>query len=450
MNDPNMINVHSALLDDDPLNPPTITATQLWALIKERSGVDPPMWQKEAAFHKLDDRRTGTISFARLAAGAALFDPGQSTDPIVSQNNQNMSVSQWIDTSANDILKALQLKLKSKHKTDSNHQLFAHFARACNPATKVDNGDKAFDKNNIQVTYPHFLRGLKQYRVINIKNASSLQAAKKLFSSFDRQQKGYFTSQVFINQGLNDGAQGLGNEVGQYSPAGRQQSIQQDNHKKLIRMKQGAKIQGMGKAYTPSSIIDLLRLKIRSKMKGHSNLEGHRIFKKAAATSGGAEVSNGGRRGQPQAPNVFNISTFVQGCHGLGLTDVPLPILQLVFNALDLDSDGMVDYDEFIHILTLEKIDVPSASTTETIEISAMQNSARISPRSSLPNLVSTRRSIVSTARSAALVTTNPRPSATAFTRWKQMLQLFVAVDKKNSGELGRLLAPVVFFFSSI
>jgi Ca2+-binding EF-hand superfamily protein len=438
LNDPNMFNIHSAVLEEDPLNPPTISSTALWKLVKERSGVDPPTWQKKKAFNKLDDRRTGTISFARLCAGASLFDPGQSTNPSTAKINGKMGVSRWIDLSANAMMKTLQQKLQSKHKTNSNHKLFAHFARACNPATQIDdqgptnktmNAKQRQQHGFVRITYPHFIKGLKHYGCMNAKKESSHKAAKKLFQSFDGNNKGFFGSKVFINQGLNDGAQGVGNEVGQYSPENRRQAEKQANHKKNIRMKQGQhNRQKFGKTVTPSHCIEMLRTKICSKMVGYSNLEGYRIFKQAC--------------GHEEKDNVCDLPTFVRGCKELGLRDVPQDTLHLIFDALDLDSDGQVDYNEFIHILTLENIDVPqkheeTARSSHGGSLSLPQlNTGRSTTSTSR---FATARSTARKAKKSISGSTLTTMQSTVFRRWKQMLHLFVAVDKNKEGELGRV-----------
>ena len=457
LNDPNMFNIHSAVLEQDPLNPPTITSNALWKLVKERSGVDPPSWQKIAAFNKLDDRRTGTISFARLCCGAALFDPGYSTKLELNSINENTAVTKWIETSANDMLKSLQTKLKSKHKTDSPFKLFAHFARACNPSMKVEDDGPTDAKHreqysHIRINHQNFIRGLKAYNVMNVKKSSSHEAAKKLFKSFDYENKGFFTSQTFINQGLNDGAQGLGNEVGQYSPAGRRASQLKENQKKNTRMKQANQMrEQLGNTITPKQFIEMLRSTIQSKMVGYSNLEGYRIFKNAC---GNNDASKGS----------FTLKTFVKGCEGLGLDNLPMKTLSLVFNALDLDNDGYVDYHEFIHILTLEGHD---KIQEDIVELS--QGRSRLTDRStSLPLLYTGRRS-KETDRNSIMSSSNQTIRSNqsnqsskkgnnnnnnnnndnntsdnltihseVFKRWKQMLKLFVAVDRKNKGELGR------------
>ena len=73
----------------------------------------------------------------------------------------------------------------------------------------------------------------------------------------------------------------------------------------------------------------------------------------------------------------------------MGLDNLPMKTLSLVFNALDLDNDGYVDYHEFIHILTLEGHD---KIQEDIVELS--QGRSRLTDRStSLPLLHTGRRS---------------------------------------------------------
>ena len=132
--DSNMFNLQSTVLEDDPSNPPTISKNEFWNLVKERSGIDPPEWQKRKAFNRLDSRRTGTLSYARLKAGSALFDPDADSDPSVARRRSNAAIPRWIDLNAEDSMRLLAIKLQEKHNTDKGSELFAHFARACIPA----------------------------------------------------------------------------------------------------------------------------------------------------------------------------------------------------------------------------------------------------------------------------------------------------------------------------
>ena len=195
LNDPNMFNINSAILESDPLNPPTLTSTEFWALVKERSGIDPPDWQKTKCFHKLDIRRTGTISYARLKAGATLFDPDLTMDKSVQRRSSNVAMQKWIDVSASDCMNTLSRKLRRKHNTDLGHELYAHFVRACVPASV---SAKMNDKHQ-KINFAHFVRGLKAHNVLDFSKTSSHQTMKKLFSSLDHENKGH----VSINTKAN-------------------------------------------------------------------------------------------------------------------------------------------------------------------------------------------------------------------------------------------------------
>ena len=417
--DPNMFHVHSSIIENDPVNPPTLSANDFWALVKERSGVDPPEWQKRACFNKLDIRRTSTISYARLKAGSALFDPGLTNDPILKRRNSSMAMQRWIDTTANDVMINLRQKLRSKHKTDSGHELFQHFARACIPASATSKSTK--------INFENFVRGCTTYNVKGL----TRQTAKKLFASLDHLHKGHISSKEFILQGLEDGAVGDGHEISLQTHKARKAQKKQSEHKKNIRKQARSQIKKNNKRdVTPATAIDLLRDKIRSKMSAsNSKLNAHRVFSHAAGMEGGHGT-------------FFDFSTFENGFKNLGITDLDRNTLKLVFNALDIDSDGRIDYDEFAHIITLDHMDVPTLSncygnsTYRSVTTRSLASSRR-SHTTSLPQL-STRRSQRSGAakNNGTAETTEKSLQNTVFRRWKQMLKLFVAVDKNSKGAL--------------
>ena len=133
-----------------------------------------------------------------------------------------------------------------------------------------------------------------------------------------------------MQQGLEDGAQGSGNQAGQYTDKSRKLNEEQSRHKKQIRQQLRQKLQSKDfKHVTASEVLEILREKIKSKMlTSNSELNAHRIFAHAAGLDGGSTQTN------------FNFQTFQQGFRKLGLSDIPNDTLKLVFQALDINNDG--------------------------------------------------------------------------------------------------------------
>ena len=479
--DSNMFNLQSTVLEDDPSNPPTISKQEFWNLVKERSGIDPPEWQKRKAFNRLDSRRTGTLSYARLKAGSALFDPDADSDPSVARRRSNAAIPRWIDLNADDSMRLLAMKLQEKHNTDKGSELFAHFARACIPAgaatasvsatvsvSATATATTASEQNRLKINFADFMRGLKHYNVLDFSKTSSHQISKKLFSSMEaggEKKKGYILAKEFIHHGLNEGAQGLGNAAGTYDSGAKILSARRAAHKKNIRDHARSKMTRRNDV-TPAIAIDMLREKILSKLssEGESLLNAHRVFAHAA----------GLKSGEGKGGISFNFETFQQGFRSLGLLDViGKNTLKLVFAALDLNSDDQIEFDEFCHILTLDHIEIPS-----TVENTARSVHSDISEISQQRRLITSRSNHSNSSKKSFLMlpslstrttpTTTPQLSVaaarskrttpplsrsstpqstpkqavtmehTVFQRWKQMLKLFVAVDKNSKGELGK------------
>ena len=133
-----------------------------------------------------------------------------------------------------------------------------------------------------------------------------------------------------MQQGLEDGAQGSGNQAGQYTDKSRKLNEEQSRHKKQIRQQLRQKLQSKDfKHVTASEVLEILREKLKSKMlTSNSELNAHRIFAHAAGLDGGSTQTN------------FNFQTFQQGFRKLGLSDIPNDTLKLVFQALDINNDG--------------------------------------------------------------------------------------------------------------
>ena len=118
---------------------------------------------------------------------------------------------------------------------------------------------------------------------------------------------------------------------------------------------------------------------------------------------------------------------------------------------------GDIEYNEFVHILTLDQIDENSLESFRSLS-SSQASSSRTSSVGSLPQLSTRSTGSTKSIRSTKSMQKLERKSnnnnnnnnksmndtkedvvdiaSTVFQRWKQMLKLFVAVDKNSKGAL--------------
>ena len=456
---------------ENPLNPPTLTAPQLWALVKARSGVDPPEWQKLRAFQRIDARRTGTVSWNRFKAACVLLDAESfaSSRNSKSKSNtrngrrlsQSQAVQRWIDSTASDALVKLAHRLREKHKTNSGHELFAHFARACVPAAKQAHTGPA-----AKISFPDFCRGLRHYQ---IQVSSNLDTAERMFSSLDPKDRGYIVANVFIPLCLESGTEGHGFEAGHEDPRARKAA------KEKRKIRTGKRLAAVV-APTPASVVDALRSRLIERSSGDLGRAQFKAFASAACLGLSSQIGYNG---------VFTFDAFCNGFRQLGLTDMAADreCLRVVFDALDANHDGEIDFDEFMMIIGDLDLSVDSSSQhrhlpalgggggTGSGSISRRSASRRreFSARTQSPaaNLLqrSLRKNVTNgdtefrmaqsamyggpgtidyaeRARQNNVEAQRARKEkileSTVFKKWKQMYALFQACDSESKGSLGR------------
>jgi Ca2+-binding EF-hand superfamily protein len=464
---------------ENPLNPPTLTAPQLWALVKARGGIDPPAWQRQHAFLRIDARRTGTVSWNRFKAACVLLDAesfapasagrnskgksSSSTTTTTTGNSHKLSRSQvvqrWIDSTASDALVKLAHRLREKHKTNSGHELFAHFARACLPAERHAHTGPA-----AKISFPDFCRGIRHYQ---IQVSSNLDTAERMFSSLDPKDRGYIVANVFIPLCLECGTEGHGFEAGHTDPRARKAA----KDKRKARM---GKHPAVSAAPTPASVVEALRSRLIERSSGDLGRAQFKAFASAACLGKSSQIGYNG---------VFTFEAFCNGFRQLGLTNVAADrkCLRTVFDALDANHDGEIDFDEFMMIigdLDLGMMDSSSHDHHLPTLGGGGDSGGSMSRRSASPQPFSSRsRSAGSLLRQSQRtnVTNGDKEfrmaqsamyggpgsidyaerarrnnaeaqrarkkkilESTVFQKWKQMYALFQACDSESKGSLGR------------